>query len=281
MKDRLVPTIDAIVRVCDDIVRTIEEHREKAAGLFAPKKSRGITRLCLDFAFALAETPSDRMAQMHKDILRLRQHLVAANDAIAGLLDADPKTIGGIAACEETLIELLLEANPAVRILAGLVKERPTAVRLTLSLAFSDIRQQLEDAVGCQSSPLPRIAHRIASAVVRFLLPEIRQILKSYGEAQARDAAERRKTSELILWYASGNDPRFKPRDGRQANAIKDHMVREGLSMMAKDGSLSERSAADSLVRKYHGIPGAYTDAETLRRQINRTKNRTSDSDMS
>ena len=49
-------------------------------------------------------------------------------------------------------------------------------------------------------------------------------------------------------------------------------MVREGLSMMAKDGSLSERSAADSLVRKYHDIPGAYTDAETLRRRINRTK---------
>lgn len=272
MKDRLVPAIDAIVRVCDDIVRTIEERREEASGLFSPKKRRMLTRLCLEFAFALAETPSNRLAQTRGDILRLRQHLVAANDAIASLLDADPKTIGGIAACEETLIELLLEANPAVRILAGLVKERPTTVHLTLSLAFSDLRQQLEDAVGCPSSPLSRIAHRIAATVIRLLLPEIRKILKSYGEAQARDAAERRKTSELILWYASGNDPRFKPRDGRCTSAIKDHMVREGLSMMAKDGSLSERSAADALVRKYYGIPGAYTDAESLRRQINRTK---------
>ena len=73
MKDRLAPAIDAIVRVCDNIVRTIEERREEAAGLFAPKKSRRITRLCLDFAFALAETPSDRFAQTRGDILRLRQ----------------------------------------------------------------------------------------------------------------------------------------------------------------------------------------------------------------
>ena len=55
MKDRLAPAIDAIVRVCDDIVRTIEERREEAAGLFAPKKSRRLSRLCLGFAFALAE----------------------------------------------------------------------------------------------------------------------------------------------------------------------------------------------------------------------------------
>lgn len=75
---------------------------------------------------------------------------------------------------------------------------------------------------------------------------------------------------ELILWYASGNDPRYKPKDGRTLAAVREFMVNEGLSMLAKDASLSERSAADILVRKYVGLPGAYDDVEALRKQLNR-----------
>ena len=74
----------------------------------------------------------------------------------------------------------------------------------------------------------------------------------------------------LILWYASGNDPRYKPKNGRSVTAIKELMVREGLAMLAKNASLSERSAADILVRKYADVPGAYDDVETLRKQLNR-----------
>ena len=40
--------------------------------------------------------------------------------------------------------------------------------------------------------------------------------------------------------------------------------------MLAKNASLSERSAADILVRKYADVPGAYDDVETLRKQLNR-----------
>lgn len=79
--------------------------------------------------------------------------------------------------------------------------------------------------------------------------------------------------NKIAIWYASGFDPKFKPDDARVVNAIKELMIVEGLDMLAKDGSLSERSVANHLVYKYKNIPGAYDDVETLRRALNR-KNR-------
>lgn len=80
------------------------------------------------------------------------------------------------------------------------------------------------------------------------------------------------ETSALILWYVSGNDPRYKPVDGRAACAVKKMMVNEGLALLAKDANLTERSAAKFLVRKFKDIPGGYDSEEALHRQLNRKK---------
>ena len=119
----------------------------------------------------------------------------------------------------------------------------------------AEIREILENIIKYQ-----------ADRAIKTMTDELKGLVRTLN-AKASAATS---LQNLILWYASGNDPRYKPRKGRSLTAIKEMMVREGLLMLTKNAALSERSAADILVRKYADIQGAYDDVETLRKQLNR-----------
>ena len=121
----------------------------------------------------------------------------------------------------------------------------------------TEIREILENIIKYQ-----------ADRAIKTMTDELKGLVRTLN-AKASAATS---LQNLILWYASGNDPRYKPRKGRSLTAIKEMMVREGLLMLTKNAALSERSAADILVRKYADIQGAYDDVETLRKQLNRKK---------
>lgn len=76
-----------------------------------------------------------------------------------------------------------------------------------------------------------------------------------------------------ILSWVSDDPEKYRPDDGRCLGAVRRMMVKEGLAMLAKDEWLSERSAADILIRKYADLPDAYTTVGALCKQLNR-KNR-------
>ena len=129
-----------------------------------------------------------------------------------------------------------------------------------ISKAFEVRERQLRGKTAAQAKDL--CDHQ---TIIRML----DELKGSVGTLNTKTSAAT-SLQNLILWYASGNDPRYKPKNGRSLTAIKEMMVKEGIVMLTKNAALSERSAADILVRKYADIPGAYNNVEALRKQLNR-----------
>lgn len=77
-------------------------------------------------------------------------------------------------------------------------------------------------------------------------------------------------SQELVLWYVSGEDERFRPGDQRKMSAVKELMVREALAKIRQGDERSQLSICHAVFQKFQGIPGAYSDINSFCRQVNR-----------
>lgn len=75
---------------------------------------------------------------------------------------------------------------------------------------------------------------------------------------------------ELVLWYVSGEDARFRPDDQRKVAAVKELMVREAVGKISCGDLLSVRSVCANVFCKYQDLPGSYDNFNSFYRQVKR-----------
>jgi len=119
---------------------------------------------------------------------------------------------------------------------------------------------------------------------VLMLAAQARQLSQGEDTNDALDGIDRKiervlsmsrqqlKNERAILWYVSSNDPKYQPDKGSKEDSIRRVMLQCAQSLISREPTLSERSAANIVIKQFEGVEGAYRpeDLETFRRQINR-----------
>ena len=183
---RIAEACRGIVRRSDQIVALAETPDAELSRIFS-RKEIGVTNgICCELALAVADSESvDDLAANRENFERMRERVMAANEALAERTTANPQTMSTIMNAEDTLINLLVAADPTVRLMAGFAKKYLGVVKSTMTAFYTDLRLQLETAEGKRGGRVGRIVRETLSAPVGslFLLRE-GGLLERYGDAR-------------------------------------------------------------------------------------------------
>ena len=130
--ERIAEACRGIVRRSDQIVALAETPDAELSRIFS-RKEIGVTNgICCELALAVADSESvDDLAANRENFERMREHVMAANEALAERTTANPQTMSTIMNAEDTLINLLVAADPTVRLMAGFAKKYLGVVKST------------------------------------------------------------------------------------------------------------------------------------------------------
>ena len=188
--ERIAEACRGIIRRGDQIAALAEKPGAELSRIFSPKEIRVTNGICCELALAVADSESvDDLVANRENFERMREHVMAANDALVLRTMANPQTMSSIVNAEETLINLLVAADPTVRLMAGFAKKYLYVVKSTMTAFYTDLRLQLETAAGKRGGRVGRIVCEALSAPVGslFMLRE-GGLLERYGDARfARD----------------------------------------------------------------------------------------------
>jgi len=308
-------TEDAFVQAAEDILDWEEKiigqcvaKNGNPSVFFAHEKLERTVSVCLAFMNAVAKCDVETLLDERELVLRLKVRTLETNGKLAARTHLNAGLVNGITLIESTLFDMLLNPSAILFTLARLGVAFEPIVRGQLETNFTYLRYELE----LHNGKLPRFVRRqlfffkrLPTLIVQLLsvLRSRRKlakfiegegttrqieklgdrladavISKSKGvfEAQRPHLRSIEAKTDIILWHTSGNDPRFAVKDGRSLDAVRELMVKEGVAMMLKNGSLNSTAVAESLVQKFARIPGAYEDSNSLRRQIDRAIKRPS-----
>lgn len=200
---------DAFENACQAIIARCREIRAACTSndgdrLFAGKEVRKTVDICVCFLTAVADCPIDTLIPSHtKIVLVLRDEVLATNGVLAGLTRLNPSVINGISVCESTLFDLLLKADPTLRIMAGIAESHLTLVRAVLTAAFTGLGQLL----AANGSKGKRRRKRLVDIAVQNLL------LKRIGvmfEKYAADTRRQLSKTEKSIIRATTRPPVFE-----------------------------------------------------------------------
>ena len=184
--ERIAEACRGIVRRSDQVVALAETPGAGLSRIFS-RKEIGVTNgISCELLLAVADSESvDDLAANRENFERMREHVMAANDALAARTLVNPQTMSTIMNAEDTLINLLVAADPSVRLMAGFAKKYLGVVKSTLTAFYTDLRLQLATAEGKGGGRVGRIVRETLSAPVGslFLLRE-GGLLERYGDAR-------------------------------------------------------------------------------------------------
>ena len=127
---RLRETTGALVMRSDEIYALALDADAAASGIFSKKENARTADLCIAFMEAVAGTSSvEDIRAARQDILRLQDHVLAANEAVADRVRENPQVLSSFVNGLHTLFRLLLEADPTIRVVAGFASEHKGGVR--------------------------------------------------------------------------------------------------------------------------------------------------------
>ena len=135
---------NVIVR-CDEITAFAKKPENRLSECFAFPRTVAFNEACATFLSALAECefPAD-IQTARKTIVRMKDRVMLANDAIAERLGDDSDTLDGVVSCEKTFFNLLVKGDPSILFLARFAAQHLTLVRIVLTAALTSVRKQLE-----------------------------------------------------------------------------------------------------------------------------------------
>ena len=184
--ERIAEACRGIIRRSDQIVALAEKSDAELSRIFS-RKEIGVTNgICCELALAVADSESvDDLVANRENFMRMRKHVMAANEALVERTTANPQTMSSIMNAEDTLINLLVAGDPTVRLMAGFAKKYLGVVKSTLTAFYTDLRLQLATVEGKGRGRVGRIVREALSAPVGslFLLRE-GGLLERYGDAR-------------------------------------------------------------------------------------------------
>ena len=185
---RIAAACADIVRRSDEIVRRADAGDKALAALFTTKEIRVANEICCDFLQAVAESSSvaDLVAN-RANFERMRRHVMDANDALVARTRMNPQTMSSIMNAEDTLIDLLVAADPTARLMAGFAQRHLGIVKSVLTSFFTDIGLQLSPD-GC-SSWGRRLRGALAAPVGAVVRKGSEGLLSRYGDGRCDRAS--------------------------------------------------------------------------------------------
>lgn len=140
--ERIAEACLGIIRRSDQIVALAETPDAELSRIFSGKEIRVTSGICCELALAVADSESVvDLAANRENFERMRGHVMAANEALAERTTVNPQTMSAIMNAEDTLINLLVAADPTVRLMAGFAKKYLGVVKSTLTAFFTDLRK--------------------------------------------------------------------------------------------------------------------------------------------
>ena len=204
---RIAAACEGIVKRSDEIVALSERQGAALSRIFSRKEIRVTNEICCELALAVADSASvDDLVANRENFERMRAHVAEANETLAERMTANPQTMSAIMNAEDTLIDLLVAADPTVRLLAGFAKKFLPILKSALTAFFTDIRVQLE--LGERKGPggIWRIfGGSLAELVGKRVVSEFAEVFARYGTP--RD--DRKSIIGFLRSLYDKNDPRL------------------------------------------------------------------------
>lgn len=200
---RLRETTDALVARSDEIYALALDADAAASGIFSKKENARTADLCIAFMESVAGTSSvEDIRAARPDILRLQDHVLAANEAVADRVRENPQILSSFVNGLHTLFRLLLEADPTIRVVAGFASEHKGVVRSVLLAFLTDLRHQLEAAEGKRASRLAVGAEAVFNGLGTLIGSHMTSALEKYSESTLKEVRSTKK--ELLRAYQAG-----------------------------------------------------------------------------
>ena len=184
---------DAIRRIaaaCEGVVRRSDELSRRAgvtdgalSDLFTKKEIRVTNEICCELLLSIAESESvaDLVAN-RANFERMRTHVMDVNDMLIARTQLNPQTMSSIMNAEDTLIDLLIAADPTVRLMAGFAQRYLGIVKSVLTSFFVDIGLQLGANGGATWGQ--RLRGALSAPVGTMVRRESEDLLARYGDGR-------------------------------------------------------------------------------------------------
>lgn len=177
---------------CDEITDFAKNPEHRLSERFSPACILRFNETGIEFITAIAESESVRdLVAARKTFKLAGERVMRANRAIISRLGADHHVVDGVMCCEETFFDLLVRADPTVRVLTGLATSHRTVIRIALTAAMTNVRKQLE-----------RIERKDEVTVRTFTLSALQQIVDAVKGRPEKAWA----MSFMRSLYGSGKD---------------------------------------------------------------------------
>ena len=180
---RIAAACANVARRSDEVVRRADAGDAALAALFAKKEIRVTNEICCELLLAIAESGSVAdLAANRKNFERMRAHVMDANDMLVVRAQANPQTMSSIMNAEDTLVDLLVAADPTARLMAGFVKQHLGIVKSVLTSFFTDIGLQLSSGGG--SSLGRHLRSALSAPVGKIVRKGSEGLLVRYGDGR-------------------------------------------------------------------------------------------------
>ena len=180
---RIAAACEGVVRRSDEIVRLAEEGDGALAAIFAKKEIRVTNEICCELLLAVAESESVAdLAANRANFEKMRAHVMDANDVLVARTLMNLQTMSSIMNAEDTLVDLLVAADPTVRLMAGFAKQHLGIVKSVLTSFFTDIGLQLEAGDG--SAWGRRLRGALSAPVGALVRKGGKDLLAKYGDGR-------------------------------------------------------------------------------------------------
>ena len=267
--ERIAEACRGIVRRSDQIVALAETPDARLSRIFSRKEIAITNRICCELALAVADSESvDDLAANRENFEMMRERVMVANQTLAERTTANPQTMSSIMNAEDTLINLLVAADPTVRLMAGFAEKYLGVVKSTLTAFFTDLRFQLEAGEGKGGGCVGRIVCDALSAPVGslFLLRD-GWLLERYGNARL----ERERVIAFVRKVYRESDPKVRSWtkavqyvrtscDGQCAE------IRKSVAGFAKPGADGLEKAWNSIRQQAKVLDERMSDAMRIRK---------------
>ena len=201
---RIAAACEGIVRRSDEIVRRAATAGGALSELFTKKEIRVTNELCCELLASIADSASvDDLSSNRANFERMRTHVMDANDVLVARTQVNPQTMSSIMNAEDTLIDLLVAADPTVRLAAGFAQRYLGVVKSVLTSFFTDIALQL-GARGGASALGRRLRGALAAPVGAVVRRGSEDLLEQYGD----DRCDRASAIAFMRALYDKDDPR-------------------------------------------------------------------------
>lgn len=188
---RIAAACDDVIARSNEIVRCASTDKKALLALFKKKEIRVTSEICCELLMSIAASSSvEDLRTNRENFKRMRKQVLKANDALALCLQSNPQVMSAIMNAEDTFIDLLMAADPTVRLMAGLAQQYLGVVKSILTSFFSEIGLRIEEKLCGGSSWGGRLRNSLSAPLGSMVIKKGAALFSQYGDGRCDRSAD-------------------------------------------------------------------------------------------